>query len=650
MKPAQRHQQPEAPPLAKNNSGTSRVENHKWTSGDTFFLGAAILALLSVLFTAVTPNARADKKNSSEPAGTVSLSKKFKGNLPITEMTEDQAIVHALNRLGYGPRPGDVERVRRMGLEKWINQQLNPESIGDSQLDARLEKYPTLKMSSQQLLEKFPPPNLAARQEGITKEQVREQMQEKRRDAVAQVADTGNENIDRANEQLAKMEGPNRIIAELSMGKLDRAIYSQRQLEAVMEDFWLNHFNVFANKGDDKWLLNSYVRDTIRPHTMGKFQDLLIATAKSPAMLFFLDNWQSVDPDAFKQRQQEIAARQQYQGIFLGGRRPLSGFFPRPGVGFPGAQQPGNPAQQQERGINENYGREVMELHTVGVDAGYTQQDVLEMAKCLTGWTIREPRRDPEYVFRPEFHTQGKKVVMGRTFDYRGEKDGEEALKMLANDPHTAEFISTELARHFVADNPPEALVARMTKEYEKTGGDIRSVLETMIYSSEFWSKNAYRDKVKRPLEIVASTARALNADVSVSLPLAQWVGRMGEPLFLCQPPTGYSDKAETWVNTGALLNRLNFALQFASNRMLGINLNLNGLLGEEASQDPEMALSRALEIFLDGQVAPGTRETLEARLNDPQFLQAKLDDPVKIVNEGLIAGLVLGAPEFQRQ
>ena len=647
--PQQRHRT--ATPLAKKIAGQPRLENHDWTRENTLFVGAAILALLTLLFVTITPNASAAKKrkNLSESAGAVSLSKKFKDNLPITALTEDEAIGHALNRLGYGPRPGDVERVRQMGLEKWIDQQLNPESIDDSALDARLEKYPTLKMSSQQLLEEFPQPNQAAKQEGITREQFREQLQEKRRDATAQVADTGNENIDKANQQLAKMEGPNRITAELSMEKVDRAIYSQRQLEAVMEDFWLNHFNVFANKGADKWFLTSYVRDTIRPHTMGKFQDLLIATAKSPAMLFFLDNWQSVDPDAFKQRQAEIAARRQFQGIFSGGSRPLPGYFPRPGVGFPGAQQQGNIAQP-ERGINENYGREVMELHTVGVDAGYTQQDVIEMAKCLTGWTIREPRRDPEYVFRPEFHTRGKKVVMGRTFDYGGEKDGEEALKMLANNPHTAKFISTELARHFVADDPPEALVARMAKEYEKTGGDIRSVLETMIYSSEFWSKNAYRDKVKRPLEIVASTARALDADVSVSLPLAQWVGRMGEPLFLCQPPTGYSDKAETWVNTGALLNRLNFALQFASNRMPGINLDLNGLLGEEASTDPEMALSRALDVFLDGQVAPGTRETLEARLNDPQILQAKLDDPVKVVNEGLIAGLVLGAPEFQRQ
>jgi len=260
------------------------------------------------------------------------------------------------------------------------------------------------------------------------------------------------------------------------------------------------------------------------------------------------------------------------------------------------------------------------------------------------------PRRDADFEFKPEFHAEGKKVVMGRTFDYGGEKDGEEALQMLASDPHTARFISTEIAHHFVSDNPPPALIDRMVKDYESTGGDIRSLLKTMIYSPEFWSKETYRAKVKTPFELVASTARALNSDVAVSLPLAQWVGRMGEPLFLCQPPTGYSDKAETWVNTGALLNRLNFALAFASGHLAGTNVELAPMFGEDASKDPEMALARSLDLFLGGQVEPQTRQTLEARLGDPQVLQAQLDDPVKQVNEGLLSGLVLGTPEFQRR
>jgi uncharacterized protein (DUF1800 family) len=603
------------------------------------FLAATTAALLAALFAIAVPNASADRHNSnanSSPDQTA-IDSKFKGHLPITELTEDQAIVHALNRLAYGPRPGDVERIRQMGLEKWIDQQLHPESIDDSALDTRLRNYPTLDMPARKLLAEFPPPNQAAKQAGETKDEYKQEIMEKRRTAVAQLNATGDDNADKAQEQLAKIQGPNRMIAELSMAKLDRAVYSQRQLEAVMEDFWFNHFNVFANKGADRWLLTAYVRDTIRPHTMGKFEDLLTATAKSPAMLFFLDNWQSVDPVAFKEHQQEIAMRRaRYQGAFGGGFSPNS----------PGGARP----QQQDRGLNENYGREVMELHTVGVDTGYTQQDVIEMARCLTGWTVREPRRDPDFVFRPEFHAEGKKVVMGHTFNDGGEKDGEDALKMLAAEPHTARFISTELARHFVSDAPPPALVNRMTKEYESSGGDIRSVMKAMIYSPEFWSKQTYRAKVKTPFELVSSTARALNANVTISLPLAQWVGRMGEPLFLCQPPTGYSDKSETWVNTGALLNRLNFALAFANGHLAGTSVDLGTMFGDDASKDPEMALARAVDLFLGGQIDPATRQTLEGQLSDPQVLQAKLDDPVKQVNEGLLSGLVLGTPEFQRR
>jgi len=645
---------------ARNTRRTIRSGDRHLDAYGASFLAVTIAALLVVLFMIAAPNAIAD--NHDRPAHSspdaIASDSKFKGHLPITELNEDQAILHALNRLAYGPRPGDAERIRQMGLEKWIDQQLHPDSLDDSALDKRLEKYPTLNMPAKELLDKFPPPQLAAKRAGETLEEYKQQMAEKRREAptqtmaqsTTQTMDSVNDNSYRAQQQLAKMQGPNRIIAELSMAKIDRAVYSQRQLEAVMEDFWFNHFNVFANKGADKWMLTAYVRDTIRPHTMGKFQDLLTATAKSPAMLFFLDNWQSVDPVAFKDHQQEIAMRRaRYQGIFAGGFPPNPGTFPGPNSRFPGAQG-GARLQQQDRGLNENYGREVMELHTVGVDTAYTQQDVIEMARCLTGWTVREPRRDPDFVFRPEFHAEGKKVVMGHTFNYGGEKDGEEALKMLASDPHTAKFISTELARHFVSDVPPPALVDRMTKEYESTGGDIRSVMKTMIYSPEFWSKQTYRAKVKTPFELVASTARALNADVTIALPLAQWVGRMGEPLFLCQPPTGYSDKAETWVNTGALLNRLNFALTFSSGRLAGSSIDLSAMFGPDASKDPEMALARSLDLFLGGQVEPPTRQTLGSRLNDPQILQARLDDPVKQVNEGLLSGLVLGTPEFQRR
>src|SRR6202050_231871 len=645
---------------------TIQIHKRLDTSGAGFLACTLSLALvLGAIFSVGVPYAKAGNEtteavsNSSEQSAasagdskSIHLDKKFKGQLPITELTMDEAIMHAMNRLGYGPRPGDVERIRKRGLEKWVDQQLHPDSMDDSALDGRLQRYPTLNLPAKKLIQDYPQAGQVIKQEGISKEQYEEQMKEKQREAESQVMVTGNENLDKAQQQLAKLQGPGRIVAELSMAKVDRAVYSNRQLQAVMEDFWFNHFNVFAQKAEDKWLLPAYMRDTISPHTLGKFEDLLLATAKSPAMLIYLDNFDSADPAAVRRMEAEKAMRRaRYGGAFAGGEPPTPGTFPGPvtSTSAPGANA-ATAAKKQERGLNENYGREVMELHTVGVDGGDTQKDGIQMAGCLTGWTIRTPRKDPEFFFDDRIHSQGKKVVMGRTFSYGGEKDGEEALKMLANHPNTATFISTELARHFVSDNPPPALIQRMSAEYSATQGDIRSVLKTMIYSPEFWSKESYRAKVKTPYELVASTARALNAEVTITLPTAQWVGRMGEPLFLCQPPNGYSDKAETWVNTGALLNRLNFALSFATDKVAGATVGLKKEYGERSAHNPSAALSQAIDAFLGDQISEQTRATLTARLNDPQILQASLDDPVKQVNEGLIAGLVLGAPEFQRR
>ncbi len=621
-------------------------------------VAAASFLIAASSIAAPTARAQAIRKAAVSAPKHFHLDKRVIGKLPITQLTEDEAILHALNRLGYGPTPGEVQHIKQIGLETWINQQLYPDTIDDPALDARLAKYPTLSMSSQQLLEQFAPPRLAAKQAGETVEQYKQQLAEQRRiamaNSMAQSAATigGDNSMNPAGQMLARMRGPIRIVAELSMAKIERAVYSQRQLEAVMEDFWFNHFNVFAAKGLDRYYLTAYVRDTIRPNTMGKFQDLLTATAQSPAMLFYLDNWLSVDPTAFQQRQRQMAARRARL------RSMFPGFFPQaPGAASDSDSQPqmAQTAQAARRklrdlGINENYGREVMELHTVGVDAGYTQQDVIEMAKCLTGWTIQTPRRDPQFIFRPAFHAQGPKVVMGHTIDAGGEQDGFDALAMLANDPHTARHISFELARHFVSDDPPPALVDRMTKEYEASGGDIRNVLRTMIYSPEFWSRKAYRAKVKTPFELVASTARALNANIDAALPLVQWTARMGEPLFLCQPPTGYSDKAETWVNSGALLNRLNFAVAIATNHARGTQVDLSSVLGGDAANDPDATLDRALQIFLDGQVSPQTRQALEAERRDPQLVQARFGGQIDRVNEGLLAGLVLGAPEFQHR
>jgi uncharacterized protein (DUF1800 family) len=644
------------------------------------------------------------QKDHSEQAGSL------KG-LPVTDLTEDEAIVHALNRLGYGPRPGDVQRVKEMGLAKWLDRQLRPEIMNDSALDARLSRFPTLTMSSQALLEKFPRPALAAKREGVSKQEYRKEQQEKRQaaqpspdaqpstdsepgqmadqaphqasgrannhpaqgennvspqtsapqnmapDELAEILLPGAKNLGKQNgaaspagnptgnalSNFEQLQTPQRVIAELAMAKMDRAVYSEKQLYEQMVDFWFNHFNVFAGKGADRWLLTSYERDAIRPHAMGKFRDLLEATAKSPAMLFFLDNWQSVDPKAWARLQQEQGMRRAYRARFGGP------FGARPPVPAP-APPNQNQAKKQERGLNENYGRELMELHTLGVDGGYSQQDVIEVARCFTGWTIRQPQRDPEFFFNERLHDSDPKMVLGHKINAGGMRDGQEVLDLLARDPHTARHLSLEMARHFVSDNPPDALVDRMARTYESTDGDIRAVLHTMLYSPEFWSRDAYRAKIKTPFELVASAARAIGAESDLPLALVQWTGRIGEPLYQCQPPTGYSDKADAWVNTGALLNRLNYSLSLAGNRLPGVKTDVASLLGGHGAAQPGAVLDLAINILLSGEASPETRTTLENQMNDPRVLQASLDDPITRVNEGMIAGLVLGAPEFQRR
>lgn len=616
-------------------------------AGAALLSAAALLIGLSAFFI-FTPRANAGNPSSaSATASENKTPKSFAGRLPITQLTENEAILHALNRLAYGPRPGDIERIRKMGLEKWINQQLNFNSGDDPQLDAKLGALKTLGMSSEELLEKYPPPNEVAKREGMTPEEYRQQMQQEMQAKRQELRQQG---LNPAQIQFDTLPGPQRIQAELDLATIDRAIYSDRQLYEVMSNFWANHFNVNVNKGADRWLITDYIEHTIRPRAMGKFENLLVATAQSPAMLFYLDNWLSADPVAFQQMQAELAQRRQrFEGMFAGMATPQPGEFPQGGAADQQMQMR-LPPKKQERGLNENYGREVMELHTVGVNGGYTQADVIQMAECLTGWTIRAPRRDPQFFFDDRIHDHSAKTVMGKTFDYGGMKDGLAALHMLATSPATAKHISFELAQHFVSDNPPQALVQRMSDTFLLRDGDIRAVLRTMIYSPEFWSKDAFRAKVKTPFEVAVSAARALNLDTSVSPQLVQWVARMGEPMYQCEPPTGYADTADVWVNAGALLNRLNFALALATNHIPGTSTDLNALLGQDASTNPELALSQSLDDLLGGDASSQTRATLEKQLSDPQILQARLDDPVKHVNEGLIAGLVLGSPEFQRK
>ena len=587
-------------------------------------------------------------------------------------LTEDQRILHVLNRLGFGARPGDVERVKAMGLDKYINQQLSPEKISDSTAESKLADLSTLNMTTAELYGKFPQPGQLLRQlqaRGMLPDNLAE-ARENRVKGGANAANVSNKqpgempkdsamsgpemksdapknnqtqppanplDNEKYREVIQKyyrengLQRPERIIAELQASRILRAVYSERQLQEVMVDFWTNHFNVFANKGADRWLLTSYDRDTIRPLALAKFSQLLEATAKSPAMLFYLDNFQSVSPDANTGR----------PGIF---RRQ-----PQP------QQQ-----QRQRRGINENYARELMELHTLGVDGGYTQKDVQEVARCFTGWTIFQPRGGAAAVttmilpggrerntrlgeamqrtagtffFNPRAHDDGEKMVLGHKIPSGGGmKDGLMVLDILAHHPSTAKFIATKLVRHFVSDNPPPALVDRVAATYNKSDGDIREMLKTIFFSKEFNSTEAYRAKIKRPFELVVSAIRTLGADTNGGPGTHQWIARMGEPLYGFQTPNGYSDSAESWVNTGGLLERMNFGLALAGNRVQGTTVNLTKVNGDQAK-----VMDDYLKSILDGDVSPATREALVKQMGQS-------DPATKVV------GLILGTPEFQRQ
>jgi uncharacterized protein (DUF1800 family) len=533
----------------------------------------------------------------------------FRGKLPISELTEDEAILHALNRLGYGPRPGDLERVKAMGLENWIERQLHPEKIAGPALKARLAHLPAASLDSKTVLAEYPQPDVAAKRLGISVEEYRKQM------------DTQAHPPQGERPKASKL--PQEALSQLQQAKALRAIYSEDQLQEQLTDFWFNHFNIFANKDLDLWLIGSYENDVVRPRVLGRFRDLLEATAKSPGMLFYLDNYLSADPQA--------AQRLKAHPERLHGRQNAE----LPAVG--------------KRGLNENYGRELMELHTLGVDAGYTQQDVIEVARCFTGWTIRNARTKPEFAFDDRVHDPQPKRVLGKKVHAGGIKDGEQVLDLLARDPHTAHHLALELAQHFVSDNPPGPMVDRMAVSFRKSGGDLREVMRAMIYSPEFWSRAAYRAKIKTPFELVVSAVRALGADVDTALPLVNWVARIGEPLYQCLPPTGYSDKASAWVNAGALLNRLNFALALAGNRVAGSQVQIAPLLGALSEADPYQALERAVNLFLAGQISATTSSTMERQSADPQVVQIRSGGTTQ-VNLGIITGLVLGAPEFQQR
>lgn len=667
-----------------------------------------------------------------------------------SSLSEEQRILHVLNRLGFGARPGDLERVNAMGLEAYMNQQLHPENISDAVAEARIRdrNLSTLSMTTAELYEKFPQPGQLLRQLE-RKGDLPKDLADARDNRVKGAANTGpkagespntgeamsppattqadapknalnnplaqppnppdNEKYREALREYYQQNGlqlPQKISAELQASRILRAVYSERQLNEVMVDFWTNHFNVFMNKGADRWLLTSYDRDTIRPNTMGKFSDLLLATAKSPAMLFYLDNFQSVSPNANQNQIRRGGGQNPLRDLIRarGGNRGANNPNRQQARRSQQGQMPNLPlppqAQQQRRGINENYARELMELHTLGVDGGYTQKDVQEVARCLTGWTIFAPRgaagavnangnprlaemlRDNagKFFFNARVHDDGEKIVLGHKIPAGGgEKDGLKVLDILAHHPATGRFIATKLARRFVMDDPSPALIDRVAAAFTKSDGDIRETLKAIFFSPEFNSQEAYRAKIKRPFELAISAIRTLGADTNGNPAIHQWIARMGQPLYGFQTPNGYPDVAENWVNTGALLERLNFGLALASNRIPGTRVDLKKFVGSAETQsiDKTKILDRFLTVLVAGDVSPNTRATLLKQLNGQVMIaaappprmadqevaelmgpqlgqrqgqlrqgpQAVISDPVT-----KIVGLILGSPEFQRQ
>jgi len=641
--------------------------------------------------------ARTPTASKTAPSSTHATSSRH-----VLQLTDEQRALHALNRLTFGPRPGDLQKVMDMDVNDWIEQQLHPEEISDSVLDGKLGLFRTLKMSTRDMVQTFPNNNLVkAAAEGkiplptdpmkrsIYEVQIsilaeRQKQDQLARDGKAPDADT-KARIDKQNQDAVAMQadgilalpkekrmeailamppderrlfvtnirGPQRdrlladlpsdqreyflamngpvgvVINELQQAKLLRALYSERQLQEVMTDFWFNHFNIYLNKDADQYLVTAYERDVIRAHALGKFKDLLVATAQSPAMLFYLDNWLSMGPKS----PAALAANK----------------------GKPGQSVPG---------LNENYGREVMELHTLSVNGGYTQHDVTELARVLTGWTIQPLEQGAAFQFDPKKHDPGDKIVLGQTIPENGINEGMQVLDMLAHHPNTAKFIAKKLAMRFVADEPPPALVDRLAQKFLSTDGDIREVLRTLFKSPEFWSAKAYRAKVKTPFEFITSSLRATGTDLNNPGPTAGILNKMGMPLYQMVPPTGYSMTASTWMNSEALIDRMNYALALSNGQVGGTNFDAGRLLAlgtltsrgfprpnpadSESGRGQETALLLLENALLNGEVSATTQKAIRRQLDDPQVAAHALDDPKRTLNT--MTALVVGSPEFQHR
>ena len=626
----------------------------RWSSGLlSLFLAACSSGAPAVVSqTRIAPAAEPAFAVSSEPR----------------ELLPDEQVQQALNRLTFGPRPGDAEKVRAIGVDRWITEQLAPNKIDDATADQLLDHYQTLNAPTSELVETF-------RQ--LQQARKREQMQLRAEGDTASKRDARREAIADNPELRDLARRAQRIVGDVQSAKLARAVASERQLDEVMVDFWENHFSVYSGKGQTRLFLASYDRDVIRPHALGKFRDLLEAVAKSPAMLFFLDNWQSaadsLHPTLASARQ---PARMVRRGVF-GGIRPV-----RPAAA---PQQ-----QRRARGLNENYARELMELHTLGVDGGYSQKDVIEVARALTGWTMNP--RTGEFVFRPEMHDAGSKGVLGHTLAAgRGIEDGEDVLDIVAHHPSTARFITTKLVRHFVSDSAPPALVDECARVFSRTEGDIRETMRCIVTSPQFFSRAAYRAKVKTPFEVVASALRAMHAEPDTTARAAQLVARLGQPIFGRQTPDGWPDRADAWMNTGAILNRINFGLAMAAGRVPGASMATWPYTSSLRGVSRTAQVDGVIKNVLGGQSSPETRAILlsgdnplmrklgtdslgmsgtDAEPSDdvmpPRPRQAgvvvarngnprpnapsPLNRPVNLEGLAQVVGLALGSPEFQRR
>jgi len=594
---------------------------------------------------------------------------------PVAELREqlpEQQILQVLNRLAYGPRPGDVEQVRAMGVDQWIARQLTPDRIDDHVADSALARYHMLDTPTRDIVQSFQDIQRARREEQLAM----------RADDDTATQRNARQQYLRAHPELRELQqrvqGP---VNQLMSAQLARAVLSERQLDEVMVEFWENHFSVYVGKGQTRNFLNAYDREVIRPHVLGKFRDLLGAVAHSPAMLFYLDNWESQadSTHATLAANGRVATAAQRRRVLETIERARPDQLP-PRLRNMSAEQRRRLIQQMQqsrkRGLNENYARELMELHTLGVDGGYTQQDVIEVARCLTGWSI--DLRTGQFIFRPQMHDADAKVVLGhRIAAGRGEEDGEQVLDILASSPATAHFIARKLVVRFVSDSPPPALVERAAQTFLHTGGDIREVVRTIVTSPEFFSNAAYRAKVKTPFELVASALRAVNAKPDTTPRLAGLVALLGEPEFGRQTPDGWPDQGDAWMNTGAILDRINFGLLLASSRLPGAPL-ANWTYAQQLRRAPHaQQVDGVIHAILGGEVSQVTRDVLLTGEN-PFLKKAQSDSlanmggavasnamergrggrggynaltrPVNLSGLPLVVGLALGAPEFQRR